>query len=192
MIIHDFAYSEIYYDGKRPMSIMEIPGARDVAVEMISCSKSYNMAGWRVGFIVGNKDMIAAVARLKSYMDYGIFSPIQVAAVMALDQGDAVAAENRKIYQARLDCLMEGFSRIGWELERPAGTMFCWARIPEKFREMKSMEFCKMVMTEAEVAFSPGIGFGSLGDEYVRIALVENEHRIRQATRNLKKIFKES
>jgi alanine-synthesizing transaminase len=189
IIIHDLAYAEIAFDGYQPPSILQVPEAREIAVEFYSLSKTYNMPGWRVGFCVGNKAIIAALARLKSYLDYGMFTPIQVAATVALNGSQECVKEIRAMYQKRRDVLCDGLERIGWQVQKPKATMFVWARIPEEFKAMKSLEFSKFLLKEAGVAVSPGIGFGEFGDEFVRFSLVENEHRIRQAVRGLKRAF---
>jgi alanine-synthesizing transaminase len=189
ILIHDFAYAEIAFEGYQPPSILQVPEAREIAVEFYSLSKTYNMPGWRVGFCVGNKRIIAALARLKSYLDYGMFTPIQVAATVALNGPQDCVKEIRTRYQRRRDVLCDGLERAGWHVEKPKATMFVWARIPEAFRAMKSLEFSKFLLKEARVAVSPGIGFGEFGDEYVRFGLVENEHRTRQAVRGLKHAF---
>ncbi len=184
-IIHDFAYAELGFDGYRPPSILQVPGAAEHAVEIYSMTKSYNMAGWRVGFCLGNRKLIAALARIKSYLDYGIFQPIQIASIIALRE---CSDEPRKIchtYRSRRDVLVEGLARAGWHVEPPKGSMFVWTQIPEPFREMGSLEFAKMLMKEALVAVSPGIGFGPMGEGFVRFSLIENNHRTRQATRNI-------
>ena len=184
-IVHDFAYAELGFDGYKPPSILEIPGAAEHAVEIYSMTKSYNMAGWRVGFCLGNRKLIAALARIKSYLDYGIFQPIQIASIIALREcGD----EPRKIchtYRSRRDALIDGLNRAGWRVEPPKASMFVWAPIPEPFRKMGSLEFAKLLMREALVAVSPGIGFGPMGEGFVRFSLIENNHRIRQATKNI-------
>jgi alanine-synthesizing transaminase len=184
-IIHDFAYAELGFDGYRPPSILEIEGAKDYAVEIYSMTKSFNMAGWRVGFCLGNPKLIAALARIKSYLDYGIFQPIQIASIIALNDCGDEPGKIRDIYQARRDVLIEGLHRAGWSVESPRGSMFVWAPIPEPFRHMGSLEFAKMLMSEALVAVSPGIGFGPMGEGFVRFSLIENNHRIRQATKNI-------
>ena len=184
-IIHDFAYAELGFDGYKPPSILQIPGAADHAVEIYSMTKSYNMAGWRVGFCLGNRKLIAALARIKSYLDYGIFQPVQIASIIALRECDD---EPRKIchtYRSRRDLLIEGLNRAGWAVEPPKGSMFVWARIPEPFAGMGSLEFAKLLMAEALVAVSPGIGFGPMGEGFVRFSLIENNHRTRQATKNI-------
>jgi alanine-synthesizing transaminase len=186
LVIHDLAYADLVFDGYKAPSILQVPGARDVAVETYSMSKGYSMPGWRVGFVVGNRRMVGALTRIKSYLDYGMFQAIQIAATVALNGPQRVVDEAVEIYRKRRDCLVEGFARIGWEFEKPKGTMFVWAPIPESFREMGSVEFSKLLLTKAKVAVSPGIGFGEHGEGFVRFALVENEHRIRQAIRGVK------
>ena len=186
LVIHDLAYADLVFDGYKAPSILQVPGAKDVAVEMYSMSKGYSMPGWRVGFVVGNKRLVGALTRMKSYLDYGMFQAIQVAATVALNGPQRVVDEAVEVYRKRRDCLVEGFARIGWEFEKPKGTMFVWAPIPEPFREMGSVEFSKLLLTKAKVAVSPGIGFGEHGEGFVRFALVENEHRIRQAIRGVK------
>jgi len=181
------AYADITFDGYESHSFLEIPGARDVGVEFYTMSKSYNMAGWRMGFCVGNQDVIAALAKIKGYYDYGIFTPVQVASIAALDGPQDCVTEQANIYQLRRDVLCDGLNRIGWSVKPPKASMFTWAPIPEPYREMGSMDFSMMLMEQAEVAVAPGIGFGDLGDGYVRIAMVENEHRLRQAVRNIRK-----
>ncbi|MDP6126391.1 MAG: aminotransferase class I/II-fold pyridoxal phosphate-dependent enzyme, partial [Candidatus Latescibacteria bacterium] len=187
IVIHDMAYADITFDGYESHSFLEIPGARDVGVEFYTMSKSYNMAGWRMGFCVGNQDVIAALAKIKGYYDYGIFTPVQVASIAALDGPQDCVTEQANIYQLRRDVLCDGLNRIGWSVKPPKASMFTWAPIPEPYREMGSMDFSMMLMEQAEVAVAPGIGFGDLGDGYVRIAMVENEHRLRQAVRNIRK-----
>ncbi|MCS6952767.1 MAG: aminotransferase class I/II-fold pyridoxal phosphate-dependent enzyme [Bryobacterales bacterium] len=192
MVVHDFAYADICFDGYRAPSILEVEGAKEVAVEIYSLSKSFNMAGWRVGFCVGNAKMIAALARIKSYLDYGIFQPIQIAAIIALRECEE---ETRKIcatYQKRRDVLVAGLNRAGWAVGPPRATMFVWAAIPEPYRPMGSLEFSKLLLEKALVAVSPGIGFGPMGEGYVRFALVENEHRIRQAVRGIRRFLRAS
>jgi alanine-synthesizing transaminase len=186
LVIHDLAYADLVFDGYKAPSILQVHGAKDVAVEIYSMSKGYSMPGWRVGFVVGNKRLVGALTRMKSYLDYGIFQAIQVAATVALNGPQRVVDEAVEIYRKRRDCLVEGFARIGWEFEKPKGTMFVWAPIPEPFRQMGSVEFSKLLLTKAKVAVSPGIGFGEHGEGFVRFALVENEHRIRQAIRGVK------
>jgi alanine-synthesizing transaminase len=192
IILSDLAYSEIYFDGIPPPSVLQVPGAMDISVEFTSLSKTYSMPGWRMGFAVGNERLIAALARVKSYLDYGAFTPIQVAAAAALNGPQDCVEEVRKVYKARRDCLVESFGRAGWPIPAPAASMFAWAPIPEAFREIGSVEFAKMLIDEADVAVSPGLGFGEYGEGFVRIALVENEHRIRQAARNIKKFLARS
>lgn len=187
MVIHDLAYADIVFDGYKAPSFMEVPGAKDVGVEFFTLSKSYNMPGWRVGFAVGNRKMIAALTRLKSYLDYGMFQPIQIAAIIALNGPQDCVEEIRAMYEERRNVLIESFSRSGWDIAKPKATMFVWARIPEAYKHMKSLEFSKLLLDKAKVAVSPGIGFGEYGDDYVRLALVENEHRIRQAAKGIKK-----
>ncbi len=187
MVIHDLAYADIVFDGYKAPSFMEVPGAKDVGVEFFTLSKSYNMPGWRVGFAVGNKKMIGALTRIKSYFDYGMFQPIQISAIIALNGPQDCVSQICGLYKTRRDVLIDSFSKAGWEIEKPKASMFVWARIPEPFREMKSMEFSKFLLKQAKVAVSPGIGFGENGDEYVRMALVENEHRTRQAAKCIKK-----
>ena len=185
-ILSDLAYSEVYFDGNPPPSILEVPGARDLAVEFTSLSKTYSMPGWRIGFAAGNKTLIEALARVKSYLDYGAFTPIQVAATAALNGPQDCVEEMRSLYQSRRDVLVEGLLAAGWEIPSPKATMFAWAPIPESYQEVGSLEFSKMLLREAKVAVSPGIGFGEYGEGFVRIALVENLHRTRQAIRNIK------
>ena len=185
-MLSDLAYSEIYFTDEKPPSIFQVEGAKDVAIETISLSKTYSMAGWRMGFAVGSKRLIAALARVKSYLDYGAFTPIQVAACAALDGPQDCVDEARAVYKARRDVLVESFARSGWEIPVPEASMFAWAKLPPEFEGMGSVEFAKKLMLEAQVAVSPGLGFGPNGDQYVRIAFVENEQRIRQAARNIK------
>jgi len=189
IILSDLAYAEIYYDDNPPPSVLQVPGAMDVTVEFTSLSKTYAMPGWRMGFAVGNERLIAALARVKSYLDYGAFTPVQVAAAAALNGPQECVEEIRKTYRARRDCLVESFARAGWPIPAPAASMFAWAPIPEAYRQIGSVEFAKMLIDKADVAVSPGLGFGEYGEGYVRIALVENEHRIRQAARNIKKFL---
>ena len=189
IVVHDFAYADICFDGYRAPSFLEAKGAKDVGVEIFSMSKSYSMAGWRVGFIAGNQRLINAVTRLKSYMDYGIFQPIQIAAIIALNEDQSCVETVVNTYQKRRDTLVDGLNRAGWSVEKPKGTMFVWGRLPEQYREMGSLEFTKMLVEKAKLAVAPGIGFGEYGDEYVRFALVENQHRINQAVRGIKKIL---
>lgn len=187
MVIHDLAYADIVFDGYEAPSFLQAPGSKEVGVEFFTLSKSYNMPGWRVGFAVGNKRMIGALTRIKSYMDYGMFQPIQIAAILALNGPQDCVKEVADTYKRRRDALIDSFGRAGWEIPPPRATMFVWARLPEPFRRMGSLEFSKFLLKEAKVAVSPGIGFGEYGDEYVRLALVENEHRIRQAARGVRK-----
>ncbi|MEJ2345133.1 MAG: alanine transaminase [Gammaproteobacteria bacterium] len=189
-VVHDFAYAEIVYDGYRPPSVLQVPHAKEVAVEFYSLSKSYNMPGWRVGFMCGNPQLVAALARMKSYLDYGMFTPIQVAAIAALEGPQDCVADIARMYQSRRDVLCGGLNSVGWEVDPPKGTMFVWAPIPEPYRHLGSLEFCKKLLQEAKVAVSPGIGFGEYGDDHVRFGLIENEHRTRQAIRGIRAMFK--
>jgi alanine-synthesizing transaminase len=189
-VVHDLAYADITFDGFRAPSIMEVPGARDVAVEFFTMSKSYNMAGWRIGFMVGNKDLVTALARIKSYHDYGTFTPIQVASIAALEGPQDCVEEIRMEYQRRRDVLARGLHEAGWMVDLPKASMYIWARIPEPYQAMGSLEFAKKVLVEAKVAVSPGIGFGDYGDTHVRFALIENEHRIKQAVRGIKEMLR--
>ena len=189
-VVHDLAYSEIVFDGYKSPSILQVSGAKEVAVEFYSLSKTYNMPGWRVGFMVGNTSLVAALTRMKSYLDYGMFTPIQVAAIAALEGPQDCVDEIVERYRIRRDVLCEGLNSIGWEVEKPKATMFVWAPIPEKFRDMGSLEFSKLLLKEAKVAVSPGIGFGDYGDGYVRFGLIENVHRTRQAVRGIRDMFK--
>ncbi len=189
IVIHDFAYADLTFDGYVAPSFLQVPGAKEVGVEFFSMSKSYNMPGWRVGFCVGNAEIVSALTRIKSYLDYGMFQPIQIASTVALNGPQECVSEIVSTYQARRDVLVDGLNRIGWECAKPRGTMFVWTRIPERYRAMGSLDFCKFVLREAKVALSPGIGFGHQGDEYVRFALVENQKRTRQALQGLKKIL---
>jgi len=189
-VVHDIAYAEIVFDGYKAPSILEVPGAKEVAVEFYSLSKSYNMPGWRVGFMCGNEKLVAALARMKSYHDYGMFTPIQVAAISALEGPQDCVQEIRDMYRSRRDVLCEGLNAIGWEVEPPKATMFVWVPIPDAYKEMGSLEFTKKLLEEAKVAVSPGIGFGDYGDDHVRFSLIENEHRTRQAIRGLRAMFK--
>jgi alanine-synthesizing transaminase len=188
-ILSDLAYAEIYFDDNPPPSVLEVPGAMEVAVEFTSMSKTYSMPGWRIGFAVGNERLIAALTRVKSYLDYGAFTPIQVAAAAALNGSDDVVAEVRDIYRSRRDVMVESFTRAGWPLPSPAATMFIWAPIPDQFADLGSLEFAKLLISETGVAVAPGVGFGEYGDQYVRLALVENEQRIRQAARAIRKFL---
>ncbi len=189
IVIHDFAYADLVYDGYKAPSFMQVPGAKDVGVEFYTLSKAYNMPGWRVGFVVGNREIIHALARVKSYQDYGMFQPIQIAATVALNGPTDCVEEIRLTYKARRDVLCEGLNRIGWPVEAPKATMFVWAEIPDRYKALGSLEFSKLLLEKAKVAVSPGIGFGEGGDEFVRFSLVENEHRIRQAVRGIREIF---
>lgn len=187
LVIHDFAYADITFDGYEPPSFLQVPGAREVGIEFFSLSKSYNMPGWRVGFAVGNREMIAALARIKSYLDYGIFQPVQIAAIHALNGPQDEVGAIRELYRSRRDALVDGLGRVGWKIAKPKGTMFVWAEIPELAKQMGSIEFSKYLLQEAKVAVSPGIGFGEYGDPFVRFALIENEHRTRQAVRTIRR-----
>jgi alanine-synthesizing transaminase len=191
-VIQDLAYADICFDGYKAPSILQVEGAKDVAVEFFTLSKSYNMPGWRVGFCCGNKDLLAALARIKSYFDYGLFTPVQVAAIKALDEGDEFVEEIRLVYQSRRDVLVKGLNSAGWKVEAPKATMFLWAKIPSALRSIGSLEFSKRLLTEAKVAVSPGVGFGEYGEGYVRFSLIENEHRTRQAVRNIKKFLSQA
>ena len=188
-VIQDLAYADICFDGYKAPSILQVDGAKDVAVEFFTLSKSYNMPGWRVGFCCGNKELLTALSRIKSYFDYGLFTPIQVAAIKALDEGDKYVDEIRDMYQSRRDVLIEGLNKAGWKVESPKATMFIWAKIPSTHKHLGSLEFSKQLLSEAQVAVSPGIGFGTYGEGYVRFSLIENEHRSRQAIRNIKKFL---
>jgi alanine-synthesizing transaminase len=187
VLVHDFAYSDTYFDGYRPPSILEVPGAEDVAVELYTMTKSFSMAGWRVAFLVGNTEVVQALTKLKSYLDYGTFQPIQIAATVAMNEASEYPKVVNEIYQHRRDALCDGLERIGWEVPKPKGTMFVWAKIPEPYAELGSLEFAKFLVNEAKVATSPGVGFGPGGDGYVRFALIENEQRIGQAVRGVKR-----
>ncbi|MCZ6625519.1 MAG: aminotransferase class I/II-fold pyridoxal phosphate-dependent enzyme [Deltaproteobacteria bacterium] len=187
LVIHDFAYADITFDDYQPPSFLQVPGAKDVGVEFFSLSKSYNMPGWRVGFAVGNHEMVNALTRIKSYLDYGIFQPVQIAAIHALNGSQDYVGTIRERYRRRRDTLVDGLERIGWKIKKPKGTMFVWAEIPEHCKEMGSIEFTKFLLKEAKVAVSPGIGFGQYGDPFVRFALIENEHRTRQAVRTIRR-----
>ena len=187
-VIHDLAYADLCFDDYKAPSFLEVKGAKDIGVEFFTLSKSYNMPGWRVGFCCGNKDLIGALSRVKSYYDYGLFTPIQVASIVALNEGDQEVNKIRDMYKERRDVLCDGLNKIGWEVEKPKATMFVWAKIPEKFK-MKSIEFSKLLLNECDVAVSPGIGFGQYGDSHVRFSLIENRQRINQAVKGIKKIF---
>ena len=189
VVVHDMAYSDIVFDGTKVPSILQVPGAKDIAVEFFTMSKSYNMAGWRVGFCIGNKEICGALAKLKSFYDYGMFTPIQVAAIAALDSPPKVTKAIADVYLGRRDVLVEGLNKIGWNVKKPKASMFVWAPIPDKFKEMGSLEFSKLLIDEAEVVTSPGIAFGEYGEGYLRISMVENEQRIKQAVRNIKKLM---
>ncbi|MBI4797715.1 MAG: alanine transaminase [Desulfarculus sp.] len=188
-VVHDFAYADLCFDGYQAPSILQVPGAKDICVEFFSMSKSYSMAGWRLGFCVGNPEMVNALTRIKSYLDYGVFQPIQIAAIIALNEDQACVQEIVDVYRHRRDTLVTGLNRVGWDVDSPKGTMFLWAKIPEKYRAMGSVEFSKLLINEAKVAVSPGLGFGEYGDEFVRFALVENDHRINQAIRGLRRFL---
>ncbi|HKJ22668.1 MAG TPA: alanine transaminase [Gammaproteobacteria bacterium] len=189
-VVHDFAYAELTFDGYRAPSILQVPGAKEVAVEFYSLSKSYNMPGWRVGFMCGNRKLVAALGRMKSYLDYGMFTPIQVAAIAALEGPQDCVAEIVETYRRRRDVLCEGLNALGWEVAKPRGTMFVWAPIPEQYRHMGSLEFSKKLLQDAKVAVSPGVGFGEYGDDHVRFGLIENEHRTRQAIRGIRHMIR--
>ncbi len=188
-LIHDLAYADIAFDGYKPPSVLEVPGAKDVAVEFFTLSKSYNMPGWRVGFMVGNQKLVAALGRLKSYFDYGTFTPIQVASILALEGPQDCVAEICETYRLRRNVLVEGLNKLGWTVPMPKATMFVWAEIPEQYRHLGSLEFSKLLLTEAKVAVSPGIGFGDYGDTHIRFSLIENEERTRQALRGIRQMF---
>ena len=192
IVLSDLAYAEIYFDDFVPPSVLQVPGAIDVAVEFTSMSKSFSMPGWRMGFAVGNERLIAALTRVKSYLDYGAFTPIQVAATAALNGDGSDIASVRDVYRKRRDVMVESFKRAGWDVPSPQATMFAWAPIPDKYKHLGSLEFSKLLIENADVAVSPGLGFGEQGDDHVRIALVENEHRLRQAARNIKRFFSEN
>lgn len=189
VLVHDFAYSDTYFDGYEPPSVLQVPGGKDVSVELYTLTKSFSMAGWRVAFAVGNSEVVGALTKLKSYLDYGTFQPIQIASIVALNEASEYPKEVNAIYQSRRDGLVEGLNRIGWQVAKPLGTMFLWAAVPEPYQEMGSLEFAKYLVKEAHVATSPGIGFGPGGEGYVRFALVENEQRIAQAVRNLRRVL---
>ncbi|HUV50969.1 MAG TPA: aminotransferase class I/II-fold pyridoxal phosphate-dependent enzyme [Anaerolineae bacterium] len=189
MVIHDFAYADLVFDGYKAPSFLQVKGAKDVGVEFFSLSKSYSMPGWRVGFCVGNREIVGALRRIKSYLDYGIFQPIQIASIIALNGPQDCVTEICNIYKERRDALISGLNRVGWDIKSPKGTMFVWGKIPEQYLKMGSVEFSKFLIKEAQVAVSPGLGFGEYGDEYVRFALIENNMRINQAVRGIKKIL---
>ena len=188
-VIHDFAYADLVFDGYKPPSFLQVPGAKEIGVEFFSLSKSYSMPGWRVGFCVGNPELVGALKRIKSYLDYGIFQPIQIASIIALNGPYDCVQEIVDVYKERRDVLVDGLNRVGWSMDKPKGTMFVWAKIPEKFGNMGSVEFSKMLIEKAKVAVAPGIGFGEYGDDYVRFALVENPQRTRQAIRGIKQVM---
>jgi alanine-synthesizing transaminase len=190
LVVHDLAYADITFDDYRAPSIMQVAGARDVAVEFFTMSKSYNMAGWRIGFMVGNRELVHALARIKSYHDYGSFTPIQVASIVALEGPQECVEEIRKTYQKRRDVMVKGLHDIGWMVEKPKASMYVWARIPEFYAALRSIEFTKRLLADAKIAVAPGIGFGDYGDDHVRIALIENEHRLRQAVRGIRDMFR--
>lgn len=189
MVVHDLAYADLVFDGYTAPSFLQIKGAKDVGVEFFSLSKSYSMPGWRVGFAVGNKRMINALGRIKSYFDYGVFQPIQIASIIALNEGDADVVDIVEKYRKRRDVLCNGLSRIGWEVEKPKATMFVWAKVPERFESMGSVEFAKFLLQEAKIATSPGVGFGECGEGHIRFALIENEHRIKQAVKGIRSLL---
>jgi alanine-synthesizing transaminase len=190
LFVHDLAYADIVFDDYKAPSIMQVPGARDVAVEFFTMSKSYNMAGWRIGFMVGNAELVNALARIKSYHDYGSFTPVQVASIVALDGPQECVEEIRKTYEKRRNVMVKGLHDIGWMVEKPKASMYVWAKIPDAYREMGSIEFAKKLLRDAKIAVAPGIGFGDYGDDHVRIALIENEHRLRQAVRGIRDMFR--
>jgi alanine-synthesizing transaminase len=189
IVLHDLAYADLVFDDYKAPSFLQVPGAKDVGVEFYSLTKSYSMAGWRVGFCVGNKEIVGALIKIKSYLDYGMFQPIQIASVIALRGPQECVEDMRRVYERRRNVLVKGLKQAGWIMEPPKATMFAWAEIPDRFKKMGSLNFCKLLIKEAGVAVSPGIGFGEGGDEYVRFALVENEHRIRQATKGIKRVL---
>ncbi|MFM7060709.1 MAG: aminotransferase class I/II-fold pyridoxal phosphate-dependent enzyme [Actinomycetes bacterium] len=187
LLVHDFAYADVGFDGYQPPSLLQVPGAKDVAVEIYSLTKSFSMAGWRVGFMLGNPEVVGALARLKSYLDYGTFQPIQIASIVAMNEAPDYPAEICSVYESRRDALIDGLARIGWHIPKPEGTMFVWAPIPPEYEELKSLEFAKLLVKEAHVAVSPGVGFGPGGEGFVRFALIENEQRVQQAIRGIKR-----
>lgn len=189
VVVHDFAYADLVFDGYEPPSFLQIPGAKEIGVELFSLSKSYSMPGWRVGFCVGNPELVGALRRIKSYLDYGVFQPIQIASIIALNGPYDCVREIVEIYRERRDVLIDGLERVGWHIKKPKGTMFVWGKIPDEFIDMGSVEFSKMLIEEAKVAVAPGIGFGEYGDDHVRFALVENPHRIRQAIKGIKQVL---
>jgi alanine-synthesizing transaminase len=190
MIVHDLAYGDIVFDGYKAPSLLQVKGAKDVGVEFYSLSKSYNMPGWRVGFAAGNAEMLAALARLKSYLDYGVFQPIQIASIIALNEDQDCVQQIVEEYRKRRDALVNGLKRVGWEIEKPKGTMFVWGEIPKPFKKMGSIDFSKLLLREGKVAVSPGIGFGEYGEGFVRFALVENDARIKQAVKGIQQVLK--
>jgi alanine-synthesizing transaminase len=187
LLVHDFAYSDTAFDGYQPPSLLQVPGAKEVAVELYTLTKSFSMAGWRVAFLVGNAQMVQALTKLKSYLDYGTFQPIQIAAIVAMNEAPDYPKVVNEIYQSRRDALCDGLGRIGWHVDKPRGTMFVWAPIPEPYRQMGSLEFAKYLVTDARIATSPGMGFGNGGEGFVRFALIENEQRIAQGVRTMKR-----
>jgi alanine-synthesizing transaminase len=189
LVLHDLAYADLVFDDYKAPSFLQVPGAKDIGVEFYSLTKSYSMAGWRVGFCVGNKEIVGALTKIKSYLDYGMFQPIQIASVIALRGPQECVEDMRRVYERRRNVLVKGLKQAGWIIEPPKATMFAWAEIPEKFKKIGSLEFCKLLIKQGGVAVSPGIGFGEGGDDYVRFALVENEHRIRQATKGIKRVL---
>ncbi|MGE0825805.1 MAG: aminotransferase class I/II-fold pyridoxal phosphate-dependent enzyme [Candidatus Binatia bacterium] len=188
-VVHDFAYADLYFDGYQPPSFLQVPGAKDIGVEFFTLSKSYDMPGWRVGFVCGHPEALAALARLKSYFDYGIFQPVQIAAIHALNGPQDYVEGVRQRYRRRRDVLIDGLDRVGWHIPKPKGTMFVWAEIPEAYRDMGAMKFAELLLTEAKVSVSPGVGFGPYGEGFVRFALIENEHRTRQAVRGIRRVL---
>jgi alanine-synthesizing transaminase len=190
LVVHDLAYADIVFDSYKAPSIMQVPGARDIAVEFFTMSKSYNMAGWRIGFMVGNRDLVHALARIKSYHDYGSFAPIQIASIVALEGPQQCVEEIRRTYQSRRDVMVKGLHDIGWMVELPRASMYVWAKIPEFYAGLGSIEFTKRLLENAKIAVAPGVGFGDYGDDHVRIALIENEHRLRQAVRGIRDMFR--
>ncbi|HEY4484987.1 MAG TPA: alanine transaminase [Nitrospiria bacterium] len=192
IVVHDLAYADLVFDGYKAPSFLQVPGAKEIGVEFFTLSKSYNMPGWRVGFCVGSREIIKALTQIKSYLDYGIFQPVQIASIIAMNGPQDCVRETVEMYRTRRDTLVDGLNRIGWKVDRPLATMFVWAKIPEAYREMGSLEFTKLLLTKAKVAVSPGIGFGEYGDDHVRFALVENEHRTRQAIQGIKKVLKKA
>jgi alanine-synthesizing transaminase len=189
-VVQDLAYADIVFDGYKAPSILQVKGAKDIAVEFFTMSKSYNMPGWRIGFMVGSPVLVKALARLKSYLDYGMFTPVQVAAITALEEDQSILLDVQETYRSRRDALCNGLNSIGWRVEKPKATMFVWAPIPQEYRHLGSLEFAKKLLLEAKVAVSPGIGFGEYGDGHVRFALIENEHRTKQAIRGMRAMFR--